>query len=164
MAIYCERVATLASQSFSAPSQPYKVVDYGPYPRHINNHPVWPFISGWLLQYTLPAFPTPVSSRSAVVWLLLLYNIVVMHCRPEEGLTACNVFSKRRQRTPFKSRKNGQPIMQLGEPTILFTQYSDNSLIYFQISPKNYNCFQDHVEVHMRQVHNVMLKSGAIVT
>lgn len=54
--------------------------------------------------------------------------------------------------------------MQLGEPTILFTQYSDNSLIYFQISPKNYNCFQDHVEVHMRQVHNVMLKSGAIVT
>lgn len=32
------------------------------------------------------------------------------------------------------------------------------------ISPKNYNCFQDHVEVHMRQVHNVMLKSGAIVT
>ncbi|EYC36622.1 hypothetical protein Y032_0874g2811 [Ancylostoma ceylanicum] len=29
------------------------------------------------------------------------------------------------------------------------------------ISPKNYNCFQDHVEVHMRQVHNVMLKSGA---
>ncbi|RCN47737.1 dirp, partial [Ancylostoma caninum] len=29
------------------------------------------------------------------------------------------------------------------------------------ISPKNYNCFQDHVEVHMRQVHNVMLKSGS---
>ncbi|VDO94935.1 unnamed protein product [Heligmosomoides polygyrus] len=34
----------------------------------------------------------------------------------------------------------------------------------YMISPKNYNCFQDHVEVHMRQVHNVMLKSGAIVT
>ncbi|PIO52986.1 hypothetical protein TELCIR_25699 [Teladorsagia circumcincta] len=36
--------------------------------------------------------------------------------------------------------------------------------IHQMISPKNYNCFQDHVEVHMRQVHNVMLKSGAVVT
>lgn len=36
--------------------------------------------------------------------------------------------------------------------------------IHQMISPRNHNCFQDHVEVHMRQVHNVMLKSGAIVT
>ncbi|KAK6742953.1 hypothetical protein RB195_010306 [Necator americanus] len=32
------------------------------------------------------------------------------------------------------------------------------------ISPKNYNCFQDHVEVHMRQVHSVMLKSGPVAS
>ncbi|KIH65778.1 hypothetical protein ANCDUO_03895 [Ancylostoma duodenale] len=50
--------------------------------------------------------------------------------------------------------------VSVGYRDVLFIRIFVNPLDT-PISPKNYNCFQDHVEVHMRQVHNVMLKSGA---
>ncbi|PIO71286.1 hypothetical protein TELCIR_06820 [Teladorsagia circumcincta] len=61
----------------------------------------------------------------------------------------------------FQIRSLGQQKMTPVDLTALNDSINE---IHQMISPKNYNCFQDHVEVHMRQVHNVMLKSGAVVT
>ncbi|KHJ92537.1 dirp, partial [Oesophagostomum dentatum] len=61
----------------------------------------------------------------------------------------------------FQIRSLGQQKMT---PMDLTTLSESINEIRQMISPKNYNCFQDHVEVHMRQVHNVMLKSGAVAS
>ncbi|XGW15380.1 hypothetical protein V3C99_001119 [Haemonchus contortus] len=90
-------------------------------------------------------------------------NQIVKHCN--QGLNVTNTQALRLitalTSLLLQIRSLGQQKMTPVDLTALNDSINE---IHQMISPKNYNCFQDHVEVHMRQVHNVMLKSGAIVT
>ncbi|KAE9420056.1 hypothetical protein Angca_005716, partial [Angiostrongylus cantonensis] len=90
-------------------------------------------------------------------------NQIVKHCN--QGLNVTNTKALRLitalTSLLLQIRSLGQQKMTPMDLTALNDSVNE---IHQMISPRNYNCFQDHVEVHMRQVHNVMLKSGAIVT
>ncbi|VDM57569.1 unnamed protein product [Angiostrongylus costaricensis] len=90
-------------------------------------------------------------------------NQIVKHCN--QGLNVTNTKALRLitalTSLLLQIRSLGQQKMSPMDLTALNDSVNE---IHQMISPRNYNCFQDHVEVHMRQVHNVMLKSGAILT
>ncbi|KJH46970.1 dirp [Dictyocaulus viviparus] len=90
-------------------------------------------------------------------------NQIVKHCNQGLNVTNAQALKLITALTSLllQIRSLGQQKMTPMDLTALNDSINE---IHQMISPKNYNCFQDHVEVHMRQVHNVMLKSGAIVT
>ncbi|KAJ1350346.1 DIRP [Parelaphostrongylus tenuis] len=90
-------------------------------------------------------------------------NQIVKHCNQNLNVTNTQALRLITALTSLllQIRSLGRKKMTLTDLTAL-TDFVDE--IHQMISPKNYNCFQDHVEVHMRQVLDVMLKSGAIVT
>ncbi|WKY01205.1 hypothetical protein Q1695_015315 [Nippostrongylus brasiliensis] len=86
---------------------------------------------------------------------------IVRHCNQNLNVTNSQALRLITSLTSLllQIRSLGQQKMTPMDLTALNDSISE---IQQMISPKNYNCFQDHVEVHMKQVHSVMLKSGAM--